>query len=287
MACAPIPGNAMHPMSVSLSFKHFIWYHFEHIQHLIMLFVFETLQFVVQNFTSLFFLSFFDFLSLLTDASVPSVAGASDCCVRSALSVASGYEPVLLCAADMAAGALARIESLAVATAAELLSQSMQSNIQHILWKSNSWDLHDRDAHNSYYHHSKFDRPLCRISIGNCDNFGKLRQSNHSLGACALGLFVMHTRYKIHYVNQLVSSMRFWITADFLYPILYLSHDTHCQVLTDDITWHNWCVPLILHVLWYIKHFNSMRPRVSEEKPSIIHIKCLMDYALSKTHVDV
>ena len=123
------------PMLFSLiSFKHFIWYHFEHMQHLIVLFVFETLQIVVQNFTLLFFHPFFDFLSM-TDVSVSSVAGASDCCVRSlvtpALSVATGCEPVLLdlCAADMAAEALARIESLAVATAAVMLSQSTHGNL--------------------------------------------------------------------------------------------------------------------------------------------------------------
>ena len=112
------------PMSLSLILNHFILYHFEHIIHLIMLFVFETLLFVVQNFTLLFFLSFLDFLSQLTDASVPSVAGASDCCVHSALSVASGCDQVPLCADDMAVGALARIESLPAATAPELLSQS-------------------------------------------------------------------------------------------------------------------------------------------------------------------
>ena len=47
------------------------------------------------------------------------------------------------------------------------------------IWKSNLWDLHCRDVHNSYYHHSKFEGPLCRISVGNCVNFGELWQSGH------------------------------------------------------------------------------------------------------------
>ena len=95
------------PMSFSSSFKHFIWYHFEDIQHLIVLFVFE-FYFV----TLLFFLSFFDFLSL-PQWSVPQTA------VFVKHSAAFGCEPVPLRATDMAAaGALAWIESLAVATAA-------------------------------------------------------------------------------------------------------------------------------------------------------------------------